>query len=210
MKSSCSAERLFHTLMAAALPDPPWGLGRLDAVQALGDRLQPDGTVAGMAQPEGVDGVGDDQVERTPGRRIELPQRLGRVVGLGMVERFQHQLAAAALAGLRPQRAAAVEHRCHHPVIVDAEPGAACQHVAPGADMRAVRPVPGRGQGRPARELVAVGGEDQPIEIAEQVVDRANGYTAEIGNRARLHVVEPALLHKLADDVRFVHITHDH
>ena len=29
----------FHTLMAAALPDPPWGLGRLDAVAMIFNRL---------------------------------------------------------------------------------------------------------------------------------------------------------------------------
>ena len=60
--------------------------------------------VAGVAQPERVGRVGDDQVERPPGGRVQRPQRFRRVVRLGMVERLQHQLAAAALAGL-PARA---------------------------------------------------------------------------------------------------------
>ena len=136
-------------------------LAGLDHVQAVGDGMQRDGAVAGMAQPEGVDRVGDDQVERPPCCRVERTQGLRRVVGLGMVERFQHQLATAALAGRRSQRTPPVEYAGNEAVIVQSQPGAARLDVQAGPDMRSIRPVATWRQARPAAQLVAVGGEQQ-------------------------------------------------
>jgi len=44
---------------------------------------------------------------------------------VGMIERLQHQLAAAALGRVGAERVAAVEHAGDQPVVVDAEPTAA-------------------------------------------------------------------------------------
>ena len=56
---------------------------------------------AGMAQPKAVAIVGDDQVEGAIGCRVEMRERLGGGDRVGMVERFEHQLAARAPAGRR-------------------------------------------------------------------------------------------------------------
>ena len=67
-----------------------------------------------MAQPEGIAIVGDDQVEGAIGGGLDMAERLGRVAGIGMVERFQHQLAARALPRRGAERAVAVENAGDH------------------------------------------------------------------------------------------------
>ena len=95
----------------------------------VGHRPHPDRAVAGMTEPEGVDRVGDDQVEGPIGAGIEGAQGFGGVARVGMVQGLEHQLAAAALAGRRSERAAAVEHGRDQAVVVEPEPGAARPHV---------------------------------------------------------------------------------
>src|SRR6185437_2934524 len=95
----------------------------------------------GMAQPERLAIVGEDEVEGAVGRGLEAGERLGRFARIGMVERFEHELAARALAWRGAERAVPVENPGDQPEIIDAEPGAAGQFVAPGHDFRPVGPV---------------------------------------------------------------------
>ncbi len=63
----------------------------------------------GVAQPEGVAIVGDDQVEGAVGLGLERGQRRGGGARIGMIERLQHQFAARALPRRRAERAVPVE-----------------------------------------------------------------------------------------------------
>jgi len=77
-----------------------------------------------------------------------------------MIERLQHQLAAAAPPGFGPQRAFPIEHAGDDAVIVDAEPGAPGLPVEAAHHFLAIRPMaPGR-QPRALRHFIAVGRDD--------------------------------------------------
>ena len=116
---------------------------------------------AGVAQPECGADIGDDQVERPVGVGIEVGERSGRRGGIGVVERLEHQLAARALAGGRAERADPIQHPGDHAMVVDAEPAAAGLQVQAGNHVGAIRPVPAGRARRAARQLVAVGGDQE-------------------------------------------------
>jgi hypothetical protein len=106
-----------------------------------------------------------------PSVGVERGQRLGRDVGLRVVERVEHELAARALAGCRAERPAAVQHGRDQPVVVEPHPGPAGQLVEAGRHMRPVGPVAGRRAGGPGAQLVAVGGEEERPGVAGAAQD---------------------------------------
>ena len=96
------------------------------------------------AQEIGLGGVGDHHVEAAIAAGIQPRDRRGRVSRRALLQGQQRQLAAAALARLRAQAAGPVQHRRHHAVRIQPEPGAVAGAVAAGDDPRVVRPVRGR------------------------------------------------------------------
>jgi hypothetical protein len=115
----------------------------------------------GVAQPERIPVVGNDQIEWPVGVRIQIGQRKRGRGGIGMIERLEHQFAARALAGRRPECAGPVRYTGDHTMVVKAEPAAAGLHVQPGHHLGAVGPVPPGRARRAARQLIAVGGKHQ-------------------------------------------------
>ena len=118
-------------------------------LEALDPRRRP--AVLRVAQPEGPLGIGHQEVEAAIGRAVERRQGRGGDGRLGVVQRFQHQLAAAALAGLGAQRPDAVQDRGGQAVVVEPEPGAAGGLVQARAALSSRLAARSRGQRWPGR-----------------------------------------------------------
>ena len=145
---------------------PVIDVARRQHMQAGRQRMQFDmaARAAFAAQPVAAIAVGQQHIEGPVGGGVEIGQRFRRQRRIGMVQRIQHQLAPAALAGGRAQCADPVQDRRRHAMIVEAEPASARQHVEPGCHVRPVFPVPGRRLPGPAGHLVPVGGDqDRPV-----------------------------------------------
>ena len=121
--------------------------------------------------------VGHDKVEAAIGLWVHLGQGARGLPGLGMIQRLQHQLAPAALSRHRPQRAVAVEHGGGQTVLVDPQPTAARQAVAPGHHLGPVFPVARGGVPGAVLHLVAVRAQQERPVVTRTAEDdeRAHG-----------------------------------
>ena len=131
-----------------------------------------------MAQPERVALVGDDQVEGAVGARVEMRERLGGGDRIGMVERFENQLAARPPAGRRAERAVPVEDGRGDTPIVDPEPRPAGERVEPRHDFRPVRPMAARRLPRPVDHLVAIGPDQHWPAMLRPAQDHQSAHSA--------------------------------
>ena len=122
--------------------------------------------------------VCDDQIEGAIGFGIEIRERPGGSGGIGVVERLEHELAPRTPVGGRPERAVAVEHRGDDAPVVDPEPRPAGKDVAPGDQLRAVRPMPAGRLGGTVDHLVAIGADQHRPAMARTAKDHQGAHSA--------------------------------
>src|SRR4051794_35114074 len=137
---------------------------RCDHRDARRQRLHLDdaGTLfwAKITQPPTVRTIGNDHVERAVGVGCNIRERGGGGGRIGVIQRFQHQLAAAAESFRRTQRVHAIGDCGDDALRIDAKPASASEKVDAGHYLRSIRPVPARSTPGPILHLVAVSADE--------------------------------------------------
>src|ERR1700682_306058 len=95
-----------------------------------------------------------------------------------MVERLEHEFAARTPVRGGPERAVAVKHGRGNAPVADPKPGPAGKEVAPGDQLRPVRPMPaGRLRGT-VDHLVAIGADQHRPAMARTAQDHQGAHLA--------------------------------